>query len=53
MSDGNEPVKMNSSQVPDDQRVEDMEDEAVQLTHGDPRHGGPGDDGGGGEEEEH
>ena len=39
MSDGNEPVKMNSSQVPDDQRVEDMEDEAVQLTHADPGHG--------------
>ena len=52
MRDGHKPLQMYPRQVPDDQRVDEMNNEAVDLTEGHPGHGVAGEDGGGGEEEE-
>ena len=48
---GHKPLQMDPSQVPDDERVDEVHNEAGELTHGDPRHRSPCQDGGGGEEE--
>ena len=42
---------MYPSQVPDDERVDEVDNEASHLAHGHPGHGASGEDGGGGEEE--
>ena len=52
MRDGHKPLQMYPRQIPYDQRVDEMNNEAVDLTEGHPGHGVAGEDGGGGEEEE-
>ena len=44
---------MYPSQIPDNERVDQVEQEAMHLTDGEARNGDTADDGGRGEEEEH
>ena len=53
MCNGQESVKVDPSKIPDDERVDDVEDEAMELTQGDACYGSTRYDAGWGEEEEH
>ena len=50
---GQKSIQMNSRQIPDYQRVDQVKHEAVDLADDETRHGDTADDGGRGEEEEH
>ena len=52
MGDGHKSLQVDACQVPDDEGVDQVDNEAADLTHGEARHGAAGEDGGGGEEEE-
>ena len=52
MGDGHESLEVNTREVPDDERVDQVVQEAADLTHDQAGHGLAGEDGGGGEEEE-
>ena len=51
MGDGHESLEVNTREVPDDERVDQVEQEAADLTHDQAGHWLAGEDGGGGEEE--
>lgn len=52
VGDGHKSLQVDACQVPDDEGVDQVDNEAADLTHGEARHGAAGQDGGGGEEEE-
>ena len=52
VGDGHESLEVNTREVPDDERVDQVEQEAADLTHDQAGHWLAGEDGGGGEEEE-
>lgn len=51
VGDGHEPLQVDPCQIPDHEGVDQVNNEAGDLTEGHPCHRGPGQDGGGGEEE--